>query len=219
MGNQQYEDARKHGIESLNTIEPKWAYWMGRCVYDTCKESLERPMRLLVVFETAGKKAESRSEFLHWTVPLTNFPAVQHYTEGAIKKIWLQYGPPVGEILNTKHYINTFQCNVQHQELQVYSKGKQSQGASPNVIHSLDAAHLMLTVNKCSFPVTTIHDSFGCHLADMPELFVVVRETFIELYKNNPLESIMADIEGDISGLEIGSLDIDGIQDSEYCFC
>jgi DNA-directed RNA polymerase len=100
----------------------------------------------------------------------------------------------------------------------VPSKRKQSQGAAPNAIHSLDAAHLMLIVNGADFPVTTVHDSFGCLFADMPELFKLTRKTFVDLYKVNPLYSLMHDIGGDLRNVEMGTLDITLILESEYCF-
>lgn len=218
LGQQQIDDAKKHGIESLMTMEHKWASFMGRAVYDDCKNSLKRPMRLLTIFENAGAKAEERGEFLKWNVPVTNFPVVQNYTQGKVKKIYVQYGPPVGERISTGYYENTLQLSICFLEEPVYSKRKQAQGASPNAIHSLDAAHLMLTVYRAPFKVTTIHDSFGCLLADMPELYILIRETFIELYKSNPLQSIMKDIKGDIRSVEIGNLNIEEILDSEYAF-
>jgi DNA-directed RNA polymerase len=218
MGNQQLDDAKKHGIESLNNIEPKWAFYLGRLVFENCKKSLARPMRLLSVFEAAGDNAEREGKFLEWVVPSTKFKVSQYYVEGQIKKVWVQYGPPTGEPLSTKHYKNTFQCSVMFRELQQYAKGRQSLGAAPNVIHSLDAAHLMLTLDKCDFPVTTIHDSFGALFADMPQLFVALRETFVDMYTESPLQSIMKDIGGNIDGIEIGTLDIKQVLESEYCF-
>jgi DNA-directed RNA polymerase len=98
------------------------------------------------------------------------------------------------------------------------SRGKQASGASPNAIHSLDAAHLALTVYRCEFSVTTIHDSFGCLLADMPALFSCIRSTFVELYAADPLTSLMRDIDGDLTHVQIGTLNIDLIRDSEYSF-
>lgn len=98
------------------------------------------------------------------------------------------------------------------------SKHRQAQGAAPNVIHSLDAAHLMLTVHRADFPITTIHDSFGCLLADMPKLFTLIRQTFVELYASDPLTSLMSQLGVDISKVEIGTLDINNVLESEYCF-
>jgi len=218
LGQQQIDDARKHGIDLLLHMEHKWGAYLGREVFEDCRISLKRPMQLLSVFEQAGKKAEAAGQFLSWTVPVTNFPVVQNYTEGKVKKIWVQYGPPVGERNSTGYYENTLQLAVCFIEDVKPSKGKQSQGASPNAIHSLDAAHLALTVHRADFPLTTIHDSFGCLLADMPKLFRLIRETFVELYSADPLTSIMKDIDGDISGVQFGTLDISLILDSEYCF-
>jgi DNA-directed RNA polymerase len=176
-------------------------------------------MQLLEVFENAGKKAEEEGRFLSWTVPITNFPVVQNYTQGVVKKIWVQYGPPQGEKESTGYYRNTLQLAISFVEEVKPSKGKQSQGASPNAIHSLDAAHLAITVARADFPITTVHDSFGSLLADMPTLFRLIRETFIELYAADPLTSIMKDINGNLTNIEFGTLDITQILDSEYCFC
>jgi DNA-directed RNA polymerase len=218
LGQQMIDDARKHGIDLLMHLEHKWGAYLGREVFIDCRTSLKRPMQLLSVFEKAGKQAEARDEFLQWTVPITHFPVIQNYTEGKVKKIWVAYGPRIGERLNTAHYANELQLAVCFIEDVKPSKGKQSQGASPNAIHSLDAAHLALTVHKADFPISTIHDSFGCLLADMPKLYTLVRETFVELYKADPLSSIMKDIDGDISSIEFGTLNIELILESEYCF-
>ena len=218
LGEQQISDAKKHGIDLLYFMEHKWGAYMGREVFEDCRVSLERPMQLLEVFEEAGRKAENKGKFLSWKVPITGFPVVQNYTEGTTKKIWIQYGPPVGERLSTGYYENTLQVNICFIEKQVLSKGKQAQGASPNAIHSLDAAHLAITVAKAQFPITTIHDSFGCLLADMPELFKLIRQTFVDLYQANPLEQLMKDIDGDVSNVQLGNLDITLVLDSEYCF-
>jgi DNA-directed RNA polymerase len=198
-------------------MEHKWGAYLGREIFEDCRVSLERPMRLLSVFEQAGKKAEEEGRFLSWTVPVTKFPVVQNYTEGKVKKIWVQYGPPLVK-KSTGYYENTLQLAICFIEDVVPSKGKQSQGASPNAIHSLDAAHLALTVHRAEFPITTIHDSFGCLLADMPRLFTLIRETFVELYSSDPLESLMTDIKGDISNVELGNLDVKLVLESEYCF-
>lgn len=218
MSKQVQEDARKHGIPLLLSLEATWASYMGRSLYEDCKLSLERPAQLLAKFEEAGKVAESKNTFLHWTLPITYFPVVQHYTEGAVRKIYVQYGPPIGERLNTGYFENTFQLSVCFVEEPVMSKRKQSLGASPNAIHSLDATHLILTVCAAPFDTTTIHDSFGCALADMSDLFVIVREQFIQLYKADPLTKLLGDMQISKDGLEIGALDISKVEQSEYAF-
>jgi DNA-directed RNA polymerase len=218
LGEQQIADAKKHGIELLYQMEHRWGAYLGREIYEDCRKSLERPMQLLKVFEEVGSKAEKEGKFLSWHTPLTNFPVVQNYTEGITKKIYVQYGPPTGPKLSTGYYENTLQLSICFVEDHVPSKGKQSQSASPNIIHSLDAAHLAYTVHKCNFPITTIHDSYGCLFADMPDLFRFVRETFVELYSVNPIYKLMNEMNGDLKGVKFGSLDITSILESEYAF-
>jgi len=218
LGQQIIDDSKKHGIELLLFLEQAWGAYLGREVFNDCKKSLKRPMKLLEIFEAAGKQAEVEKRFLEWTVPITNFPVVQNYTEGRVKKIWVQYGPPKGTRNRTGYYDNTMQLMVCFLEDSIPSKRKQSQGAAPNAIHSLDAAHLVMTVAYADYPVTTVHDSFGCLLADMPKLYKLIRETFVELHEDNPLPKLLEDIGGDLKAVDVGTLDITLILNSEYCF-
>jgi len=218
LGQQIIDDSKKHGIDLLLFLEQSWGAYLGREVFNDCKKSLKRPMKLLQIFEAAGKKAEDEGRFLEWTVPITNFPVVQNYTEGKVKKIWVQYGPPKGTRNRTGYYDNTMQLMVCFLEDSIPSKRKQSQGAAPNAIHSLDAGHLSMTVAYADFPVTTVHDSFGCLLADMPKLYKLIRETFVELHKTNPIYQLLKDIGGDIERVDFGKLDINLILESEYAF-
>jgi DNA-directed RNA polymerase len=129
LGQQQIDDARKHGIESLMSMEHSWGSYMGREVFEDCKQSLERPMRLLGVFEKAGEKAGSEGRFLKWTAPITNFPVVQHYVEGTTKKIHVQYGPQIGERSpTTGYYSNDRQLHICVLEQSKPSPKKQSTG-------------------------------------------------------------------------------------------
>jgi DNA-directed RNA polymerase len=219
LGSQQIKDAKKHNIALLSYLENKWGAYLGRLVFETCNKKLEKSMNLLRVFEMAGNKAESEGLFLSWTVPVTKFPVVQNYVEGEIKKVYVQYGPPKGNKLSTGYYENTFQLNICFIETHKPSKGKQAQGATPNIIHSLDAAHLTLTVCKAPFDVITIHDSYGCLPCDMPELFKLVRETFVELYQGEPLFELLKEIKIDVNEVKYGTLKVEDILESDFAFC
>lgn len=199
-------------------MEHTWGSYIGRLIHEDCKVSLKRPTQLLAKFEAAGKVAEQSGRFLKWRSPFTNFPVVQHYTEGVVRDIHVQYGPPEGIRLPSGYYQNNYSLAISFIEDTIPSKRKQSQGAAPNAIHSLDATHLTMVVNACDFDVITIHDSFGALLADMEELFIVSRETFVELYKDNPIYALLASINANLDGIELGLLDINTVLDSEYCF-
>ena len=218
LGQQQIDDARKHQIAALQYVEHSWASYLGRAVFEECRIALKKPTQLLILFEEAGKLAEAEGRFLSWTTPVTNFPIVQHYTEGVVKKIYVSYGPQSGLRKSTGYYSNALQIASSFIEDTVPSKNKQAQGAAPNATHGLDAAHLMLVVDDCDFGVTTVHDSYGALLADMPALYTSTRTQFARLYAVNPLESIFKDMQLDLNRVTFGTLDVALILDSEYCF-
>jgi hypothetical protein len=46
----------------------------------------------------------------------------------------------------------------------------------------------------------------------------LIRETFVELYEADPLSVLMSHIGGDVNDVELGTLDINAVLESEYCF-
>ena len=86
------------------------------------------------------------------------------------------------------------------------------------MIHSLDAAHLTLTVVEMDFRTATIHDSFGCLPSNMEELFVGVRETFADLYATDPLANLLTQHDAMDMMPERGELDLEDIIKSDFSF-
>jgi DNA-directed RNA polymerase len=68
------------------------------------------------------------------------------------------------------------------------------QGLSPNYIHSLDATHLMMTINELKkeriTDIITVHDSFATHANDVGTMSKVLRKTFVELHSSPLLEEL-----------------------------
>jgi DNA-directed RNA polymerase len=103
--------------------------------------------------------------------------------------------------------------------------------ASPNLIHSMDAAALTLTVNACvddgieNFAM--IHDSYGTHSTNMPKLGRILRESFVEMYlEHNILQELRDRAIADLGVCDVdlpemprlGTLDLHEVMDSEYFF-
>lgn len=67
-------------------------------------------------------------------------------------------------------------------------KNKQVNAIIPNIIHSLDASHLINLINSAInnkfTPILTIHDCFGTHPNLMDKLSYEVKKEFILLYSN-----------------------------------
>ena len=109
---------------------------------------------------------------------------------------------------------------------------KNAQSLSPNFIHSMDAAHLQLTINKAQksgrdMSFSMIHDSFGVHAADMDYfLNECIKPCFYEMYKDGTvLEKFFEEIkplipEGeDIPPIpQLGELDVSEVLRSEFFF-
>jgi Autographiviridae RNA polymerase len=68
----------------------------------------------------------------------------------------------------------------------------QTRGVPPNFVHSLDAAALTITCNRCEAEgithLTGIHDAYGTHAADMNKLSGLLRDAFVEVHEQGPLD-------------------------------
>lgn len=70
---------------------------------------------------------------------------------------------------------------------------KNANAIAPNVVHSLDATAMRMTVVKAMAAgvssMMTVHDSFSCHAADFETMQRATREAFMELHSQNYLEN------------------------------
>lgn len=110
-------------------------------------------------------------------------------------------------------------------------KRRQASGISPNFVHSLDAAHLMSTVNTLVAngvtSIACIHDSFGTHAADADVLHVAVRQAFVEQYREDVFKKFRDELVRHLpESLAVqlpplppkGELDLEAVMRSEYSF-
>jgi len=101
-------------------------------------------------------------------------------------------------------------------------------GISPNYVHSMDASHMSLVINKlhdeniASFGA--IHDSYSVHADDVDRLLEVTKEVFVEMYDNDIFSDMKRqfignDDEFEISSPDVGNLDLNDLKKSDYFFC
>lgn len=97
---------------------------------------------------------------------------------------------------------------------------------APNFVQSLDAAHLMLTVNVASLDgisaFAMVHDCYGTHAGDAEALARHLRAAFMELYADR---DVLADFAKEVAGTvkvatapPQGSLDVSSVLSSRYFF-
>lgn len=152
------------------------------------------------------------AKHLQWKTPLGGL-VINRYTESEETKVSVKS-------MNLTHLL------VYNRNYEVNNKRKAKSGISPNWIHSLDATHLMMTINAFGGDIMPIHDSVATHACDVDEMHKAVREQFVLLYtKHDVLQEITdAAVEcgANLEGLEMpvkGHLDIEQVKHSPFFFC
>ena len=149
-----------------------------------------------------------------WITP-TGFRVVNRYTQERVK------------VLDTHMYRNSrLQLSIV-EDTKNPAPNLAVQAVPPNYIHSIDAAHMMKTINRMAeegIPsYSMIHDSFGCHCSFIPIMRDALVETFYEIHKEPLLEKFKQDIEDVVGPIgrklpEQGDFDIASVRDAEYLF-
>ena len=148
-----------------------------------------------------------RSE-LRWTSP-SGFQIVQRLNKIETERTVLQ-------IMGTVQRPRTGVA-----ETDIVDKSRHKAATSPNLIHSLDASLLHLSVSKFYAPIGLIHDSVLCRATDMGVLSDVVRRVYRELFARESYLHTWAAQIGSHSQEPpvIGTLDAELVNESTYFFC
>lgn len=108
-----------------------------------------------------------------------------------------------------------------------FDKQKMATAAPPNVVHSCDASHLQITVNRMwdagIRDFSMIHDSFGCPFAYVGIMRDILRQAIVDMYQDNYLLKWKESVEG-YTGVTLpdppplGDFDLNEILESEFFF-
>jgi DNA-directed RNA polymerase len=190
----------------LRDKDYSWSVYLGHLIYNTCKKELEGPAAMLDMFEKLGLAENSKDKHVAYTQIVTGFPMVQRYVVGKTKQLELYRGDSM------------YRISVSLRQKKEINRGKQKQSTAPNVVHSVDAAHLTMVVHDADYEVTVVHDSFGCHAGNMGHMFEHVRSKFVELYELEPLEHIFKQMDATHLIPAKGNLDVSEVIKSDYAF-
>ena len=99
-------------------------------------------------------------------------------------------------------------------------KNRHKAATAPNLIHSLDASLLHLSVRRFDAPIALIHDSVLSRATDMGLLATIVRETYMHLFaEHDYLTDFASQIGAETDPPIIGDLEPESVIDSTYFFC
>jgi DNA-directed RNA polymerase len=188
-------------------------------------------------FRSCAQALAHEKKGLLWHTPI-GLPVLNKYLEYDGKKVQLflyDKAVPVadakkGDIVQEEGVLKEIRLNVKCKATTRINKRESKNGIAPNVIHSMDASHLFLTVLDAvdsdirSFCL--IHDSFGTHAADTEKFFHIIRAAFVNMYTEYcPFEEIhaytMESLEDKSRCPDLphkGSVDLSKVMESDYAF-
>jgi DNA-directed RNA polymerase len=158
--------------------------------------------------KVVGDKMKEGALAIEWVTP-SGFHVIQEYRRNESKPIQTRL---LGQRIQTW-------LNKDWEDRRIDSS-KAKTAASPNLIHSLDAALLHLVFVHYDKPFTVIHDCVLGRACDMDQLAKDIRDKFVEIYSQPVLKQWAESlgVEFDESIME-NTLDINDVQDSAYFFC
>lgn len=215
----QLEDAiRRAGNPMEIETRRMWAStrYLAGVVYDAIGEVVIAACEAMDWLQSAASIVTKGNCPIHWTAP-SGFPVLQEYRKLKGRKLKVHYGGQrIGIVLTDETGLDT---------------RRQKAGIAPNFVHSLDASHMMSTVNWCSAngieDFAMVHDSYGVHACHVDTMNAALRTAFVEMYKDNLLsefadelqDQLTSDTKGTLPELPaMGDLDLEAVHESQYFF-
>lgn len=196
----------------------KASVFLAREIWGAVTATLVKSVEAMTWLQKAASTVSSEGLPIRWSSPV-GFPVMQAYWDTKDRRIWTSLQ---GTLIRAtmSEYTDTL------------DRKKQTNGISPNFVHSCDAAHMMLTTARAeqegikSFAM--IHDSFGTTAAETEDLFRIVRESFVEMYgeidvlgqfRDEIVRQLTEEKAKELPELPAqGSLDLQGVLESRFCF-
>jgi DNA-directed RNA polymerase len=193
------------------TASAEAAMFLAMAVRLACRERLRGPTEIMKYVRQLALYRYKQEKFLEWRSP-TGFPCANIYQEPNVIDIDLGYGG-----VRSRY-------TVADGSLPEMRRDKMLNAASPNFVHSLDAAHLMRTVLAANSEgirdILTVHDSMACLAPHAQRFGQIKRREFATLYAvGDPLRALR---DANVSDPKLyplpprGNLDPLGVQRAEY---
>lgn len=190
---------------------------LAQCIWDALASVVVKAAEGMKWMQQCARGVVVTGKPVEWIVPLTGFRVRQDYCQWKRHRLKTILA---GKIVRT--WIND--------KPQGLDKVKQSNAVAPNIVHSLDAAALMLTVTQAAAEgveaFAMVHDSYGALAADCGVLARCCRQSFVRLYTTNDIIASLFDQfsaqfekpeECPVPPLK-GNLDVNGVLASDYFF-
>ena len=196
----------------------KPASYLASIIWDSIGDNLKSARVGMKFLQDIARVVSKLQLPIHWVTPV-GFPVYQSYPEMKSKRVKAML---MGEVIKPR-------INVEDDKT---DRLRMSNGVAPNLVHSVDSAAMIETVNIAldngieNF--CNVHDSFGTTAADVEVLNKSLREAFIQMFTDN---DILANFRDDVLKQlpeeyktklpevpQKGDLDINELRKSEFFF-
>ena len=210
MGEHTYDDRGIYGNDALNSMDFGECSYLGEVMYGAIKQLLPRAAAVMDAMQAAfdvGKYGRT----IYWTTP-TGFRAYQDKptTKKSTVDILFDKRPKIQLVIHTP--------------TNNPSKRSHQSGISPQLIHSMDASMLIMTICALGDSGITdfqaIHDCYCVHPGHLDVLDVEVRKAFYNIVKDDPVKRMMDEaVPGAYVSPEKGNWDVSDVLCSPYFVC
>jgi DNA-directed RNA polymerase len=194
------------------TIRPA-ALKMGLIIFKAVKEELASITQAQDFFVNCASLFNSCDQSIMWISP-SGFPVFQKYCErDKTTRVRTALNYTIykhiddADRMERKTSKGDQQVSIPGELNDKIKKHKQKSAIAPNIIHSYDSAHALMTVRRLknefgleSFAM--IHDSYGVHACDVDALHKVIREEFVKIYSVDRLTEIQESFKCQILALK-----------------
>jgi len=192
------------------------ASYIAKCIWQAVNTIVTDACTGMAFFRRCAQLLAHEGKGLVWVTPV-GLPVLHLYPEYKSKYVQLFLQDRRVQLMS-------------REDTEVVNKAKAADAVSPNVVHSLDSAALMLCVLDCAEAgvqdFSLIHDSFGAHPNDTETMYVAVRASLANMYDAYcPFEEIRRQTHEALDAKEKvpavparGDLDLARILDADYAF-
>jgi DNA-directed RNA polymerase len=196
-----------------NCREPqKCARYLAKVLEECIPEVAVEAGHIMKWLRSIARRLAKANRGQVWTAP-TGFPVVHESRQPRTVRV--------------KTSDRTFVL-FQEDEKRMIDSRKQADGIVAHLVHSQDAAHMMLTIHRLQTEgvrhFAMVHDSFGVHACDIDVLNRVLREEFVRMYSEPVMMKFFKQQWEANPGVPLpalpppGSLDIRQVLESPYFF-
>jgi DNA-dependent RNA polymerase len=156
-------------------LDYKNAWYLAKTIRNETEQLLKGPARIMKYLRDLAQHCHKDNRFLKYTTT-SSFPFVNAYLKPNVKRIKLRSRRGKGVVAVDYKVAVGWKPEIR--------KIKAMNSAAPNLVHAMDAAHLVLTVILAMEifkinDILTVHDCYACHAAVADNLHNAIRKSLV----------------------------------------